>query len=195
VVEVELKARIRDRAAAIDRISSFARPVGPVDKRDEYWRMPLRAGGGAADVFRLREESGSTVVTLKEKRRDGGVETNRELEFGISDRPAFAELMRRAGCEPYYVKSKRGESFAAPVDSALPCETATIEVFEVSGLGDFVEIEILVPEGDGEAADRAARELRILLSRAGVPESDIEPRFYSELLAEAGLAPRSGGNR
>jgi adenylate cyclase, class 2 len=189
VIEVELKAHLRDRAAALAKVASFARAAGPVDKLDEYWHAPGRRDESDAQGFRLREEGGETVVTRKIKSREGGVEANRESEFAVPDRRAFVEFIRSLGCEPYYTKRKRGEAFTALVDGEGPgpAATAAIELFEVPGLGDFIEIEILVPEGEPEAAVRASQEIRALLSRSGVSESDIEPRFYSELLKEAGL--------
>jgi adenylate cyclase, class 2 len=197
MVEVELKARIRDRTAVLAAVSSFARALGPVDKFDEYWHEPGWRENRGARGFRIRGEGESTLVTLKEKRREGGIEANRELEFGVSDRAAFVELIKSLGCEPYYSKRKRGEAFTTLVgaegsgpSAGAAATAATIEVFEVLGLGDFIEIEILVPEGDAGAVDWASRELRGLLSRSGVPESDLEPRFYSELLMEAGLMAR-----
>lgn len=183
MIEVELKARIRDRAAVLAELASFARAEGPVDKLDEYWHGPGWREDRGARGFRLRVEGRETVVTRKAKRRDAGGEANLEREFSVSDRASFVEFIRSLGCEPFYSKRKRGQAFSVPVGAA----TATVEVFEVVGLGDFIEIEILVPEGDPEAVAWASREVRALLARSGLGESDIEPRFYSELLAEAGL--------
>jgi len=207
LIEVELKARVRDRAAVRSSVASFARSLGPVDKLDEYWAYP----GGADPVvvgsdfscepagarprgFRVREEGGRATVTRKEKRREGGLESNREIEFEVSDVAAFVDFALSLGCQLSYTKRKRGEAFEAASEPSAGQGSpmrATIELFEVVGLGDFIEIEILVPEGDPEASASAAREVRALLARVGVPESDLESRFYSELLAEAGLAPRS----
>jgi adenylate cyclase class IV len=198
VIEVELKARVRDRAAVLARVASFARAEGQVDKLDEYWHGPGWREDRGARGFRIRGEGGKTVVTRKAKRREGGVEANREREFSVSDRDCFVEFVQSLGCEPFYSKRKRGEAFTALVggegrgpSAGAAAMAATIEVFEVIGLGDFIEIEILVPEGDPEAVARASREVRALLSRSGLSESDVEPRFYSELLAEAGLIAES----
>jgi predicted adenylyl cyclase CyaB len=189
VIEVELKARVRDRAAVLAKVASFARAEGPVDKLDEYWHGPGWREDRGARGFRLRVEGGETVVTRKAKRREGGGEANREREFSVSDRASFVEFIRSLGCETFYSKRKRGEAYSVLVgaEGSGRAATATVEVFEVVGLGDFIEIEILVPEGDPDAVAWASREVRALLARSGVGESDVEPRFYSELLAEAGL--------
>jgi predicted adenylyl cyclase CyaB len=191
VIEVEVKARLRDRAAVLARVGAFARPAGAVDKLDEYWHGPGWRDARGARGFRIRDEGGSTVVTRKQKRREGGVESNREIEFAVSDRAAFAEFAASLGCEPYYSKRKRGEAFSCPAEPGGEGGPATIEVFELIGLGDFIEIEILVPEGDPETLSLASRRVLELLERAGLSKTDIEPRFYSELLVEAGLVAAS----
>jgi predicted adenylyl cyclase CyaB len=189
VIEVELKARLRDRAATLAAVSSFARDEGAVDKSDEYWHGPDWRRKRGTRGFRVRFEGGASVVNFKSKRSEGGIEINRESEFGISDRGAFIELALRLGCEPFYSKHKRGLKFIADGDGDSPAP-ATIEILEVVGLGDFIEIEVLLPDEDPTAVALARGEIHALLARSGVPESDIEPRFYSELLMEAGLVAK-----
>lgn len=187
MIEVELKARVRDRASVIAAVSSFARAAGEVDKRDSYWRAPgwRTAGGRSASGFRLRREDGAAIVNFKTKREEGGIEVNRETEFSVSDAGAFESLALRLGCETHYEKRKTGLAFKAGGDGAWPYE-ATIEVVEVLGLGDFIEIEVLLEAEDPAALAEARGEIRAVLERSGLAEADIEPRFYSDLLAEAG---------
>lgn len=185
MIEVELKARLRDRAAALAAVGSFAREREEVDKFDEYWRESGSRAGYADRGFRLRTEKGVSVVNFKTKRGEGGIEINRESEFGVSDREVFNEFVRRLGCEMAYTKNKRGLAFKAGGAGDFP-DAATIEILEVQGLGDFIEIEILLERDEPAAVARAQGELLALLALTGVPESDIEPRFYSELLSEAG---------
>jgi predicted adenylyl cyclase CyaB len=189
VIEVELKARVRSRAATEAAVASFARPCGAVDKRDAYWHGPDWRLNGDTRGFRLRSEGHGSIVTFKTKRSEGGVEINREREFEVSDPEAFNEFALRLGCEPFYEKRKRGLAFKAG-RGAEPGE-ATIEIIEVSGLGDFIEIEILLEDEDPARLALAQSEIRAFLARSGVREEDIEPRFYSELLMEAGLVPRT----
>jgi len=143
LIEVELKARLRDRAAASSAVSSFAREKGEIDKADEYWREPDWRRSSVARGFRIRTEGGASTVNFKEKSREGGIEVNRESEFEVSDRDALVDFLRRLGCEPSYAKRKRGRSFQAGGEGDCP-DTATIEIIEVVGLGYFIEIEILL---------------------------------------------------
>lgn len=189
MIEVELKARVRDRRAVEAALRLFASPSGEVDKRDAYWRAPVAAAGSERRDFRVRLEGGASVVTFKDKRVEGGIEVNVEREFAVSDPEAFAALAERMGCERTYEKRKRGLRFEA--SSAIAAGgNAALEIVEIEGLGCFIEIEVLLEEAEGEAVAAARSELLGLLERAGCREADVEPRFYSRLLEEAGLAPR-----
>ena len=186
MIEVELKAHVRDRASVKAAIAAFARPAGKVEKRDAYWHGSDWRQNPGTKGFRIRSEGESNIVTFKTKHSDGGIEINLEREFEISDRAAFVELVLRLGCEAFYTKRKTGLAFKADVGGANPGE-ATIEIVEVEGIGDFVEIEILLEDEDPARIASAQGALRALLARTGVDEMDIEPRFYSELLGAAGL--------
>jgi len=188
VIEIELKARVRDREAVESAVAAFASFAGEVDKRDAYWRAPEAAAPEAAAAaprrdFRLRREAGTSVVTFKDKRVEDGIETNAEVEFGVDDPEAFEALALRLGCRRWYEKRKRGRRYEAASPTAAGGK-ATIELVEVEGLGLFIEIEILVDDSDTRKADAARSELRGLLAAALVPEEDIEGRFYSELLGK-----------
>jgi adenylate cyclase, class 2 len=189
VIEVELKAHLRDRAATEAAVASFARPAGRVEKSDAYWHGPDWRLNRGTRGFRVRSEGGSTVVTFKTKRSEGGIEINREREFEVSDSLAFEEFALRLGCEPFYGKRKTGLAFKVGGSDPCPHE-ATIEILAVEGLGDFIEIEVLLEDEDPSHVALAQGEIRALLARAGVDESEIESRFYSELLINAGIVPR-----
>ena len=203
MIEVELKAHLRDRRATESRVAAFARYLGPVDKFDSYWHGPDWRLQRGTKGFRIRSEDGTNLVTFKTKRSESGIEINREREFGISDPEVFVEFCLRLGCEPFYTKRKRGSRYgydpsSADSSSGVPAGqggqvgigAATIEIIEVEDLGDFIEIEILLEEEEPSAVALAQGEIRGLLSRAGVSESNLEPRFYSELLMAAGKVPR-----
>jgi predicted adenylyl cyclase CyaB len=189
MIEVELKARVRDRAAVESAVAAFAARVREVDKADSYWRAPSWRTDAAKKDFRVRQEDGASVVTFKEKRVEGGIEVNLEREFEVSDPDAFGALALRLGCEPSYEKRKRGTMYEAAAKCASS-GVASIEIVEVVGLGVFIEIEELLAEADAAAVARARDEILDLLALSGCGEADIESRFYSELLSEAGLAGR-----
>lgn len=193
-VEVELKARVADPAATGAKIASFAARERSFDKADLYYRAPPAPpspavpgmSGVAAEeergrAFRLRRDGGKAYVTFKAKTREAGVEVNREREFEVSDPAAFEELCARIGCTVALRKGKRGDAYRAG--------DFLLELCEVAGLGWFLEIETILPASSG-AADiaRAKQGLHATLARSGLLEADIEERYYTEMLAEKGLA-------
>ncbi len=82
------------------------------------------------------------------------------------------------GCEPYYEKRKTG--------AVYEYGGMTLEILEVEGLGAFLEVERLLEKDDPEEVARARKDIRSVFERAGVPESAIEPRTYSELILGKG---------
>jgi adenylate cyclase class 2 len=181
MMEVELKARVRDRGAVEARVASFARFLRNFDKSDEYWHGPDWRFARGTKGFRLRMDGGKAVVTFKQKRNDGGIEVNRETEFEVSDASGFKALVGRIGCEPFYKKRKVG--------AAYEHEGCTIELVNVEGLGDFIEIERLVEDDDPSDIALAQGTIRTVLAMAGVADGEIEGRSYSELVLEARPGP------
>jgi len=188
MIEVELKAHLADPEATNKKVASFASYVTSFEKSDAYWHGPDWRLARGSKGFRVRTEAGETIVTFKTKKCEGGMEINREREFSVSDPAALDELFFRLGCEPFYSKRKRGKRYEARSDGST--RPITIEVLEVEGLGPFIEIEALLEAEEPAAVALAQGEIKGILARAGVPESAIESRYYSELLLAAGkIAP------
>jgi adenylate cyclase class IV len=59
----------------------------------------------------------------------------------------------------------------------------------VEGLGWFIELEILSGQKDRETLDRAREELLRFLGDAGVRESMLESRYYTEMLKAIRQSP------
>lgn len=176
LMEIELKARLSDAASVEARVASFARFLRTFDKADEYWHGPDWRVSRGTKGFRLRTDGQKAIVTFKQKRNDGGIEVNRETEFEVTDTAAFEALVLRVGCEPFYSKRKTGRAY--------DYQGTTIEMVTVAGLGDFIEIERMLERDDPEEIAMAQGGLRAILAMAGVPDSEIEGRSYSELILE-----------
>jgi adenylate cyclase class 2 len=178
MIEVELKARVADPEATRSAVESFADYIRDFDRRDAYFHgHDWRANRGKKG-FRIRVDDGKTVVTFKTKRAEGGIEINREREFEVSDPEAFGEFIARLDCEPFINKRKRGRAYRFG--------ELTIELVEVDALGHFIEIEKLLADEEPRSIALAQGEIRSALSLAGIPESAIEGKSYSELLIAAG---------
>jgi len=196
MIEVELKARVGDPEAVEAAVASFARFDCAIDKLDAYWHGPDWRLKRGTRGFRMRAEGDTTTVTFKSKRCEGGIEINREREFVVSEPAAFVEFIERLGCEPFYTKRKTGKRYEINVSDSID-ESAkagsrpiVVELVEVEGLGHFIEIEALLDDEEPAGLALAQGEIRGILSRSGVSASEIEPRYYSELLMEAGKIAR-----
>ena len=58
-----------------------------------------------------------------------------------------------------------------------------IHLDEVSGLGWFMELEVVMAEGD--SSEKARAEAENLMARLGIVEADLVDRAYVDLLTEA----------
>ncbi len=182
-IEIELKAWVDDPPAARQAIAAFAAAVRTYRKDDAYWRGQAGTGpaarGALGSGVRVRREdlsaSGATVNFKRKEVRDG-IEVNDEREFEVSDAEIFGELLGRLGLAVWMRKRKTGEAWEA--------EGVTIELSEVEGLGTFVELEILAERDDPATVAEARARLLSVLKRIGIPQSRIEARYYTEMLAE-----------
>lgn len=127
-------------------------------------------------VIRLRTENGRTQLTYKRRMNDAGDMTEHELTIGSATvmRQILAEMDYRLVTlvDKVWRKVSTGE-----VTLALDC---------VKGLGDFLEIEIVVPDG----SHLAMAEPRIIKTAAdyALAEADLEYQKYDKLLAQAATA-------
>ena len=141
--------------------------------------LPLPAGTRATRL-RVREEAGETVVTYKRKELQGDIEVNDEREFSIGDRAAFETLITDLGFTPFIKKERKTKTFAYAAEGGI---SVGIELSLVTGLGWFVELEILEDNPDEATTARAQTILRETLAKCGVDPSAIESRYYTDMLA------------
>jgi adenylate cyclase class 2 len=186
--EIEAKARI-ENAEELELLTSLlkegGRFGGKFHKLDSYF-----APGGAyfengkADsdmLIRLRyngtDKEDRAVVTKKVKSFAGSVEVNRETEFAVDPAAAFEELLLSIGYNRYIDKEKRGTSYYF--------SGAHVELCNVSGLGWFIEIEIVIPEEGPEGQrDNAVEKLMAVFNALGISGERMEPRYYIEMLRD-----------
>lgn len=166
--EIELKIRLADPAPFRGKLAGEAQNLGPYVKDDTYFRGP-------AGAFRLRRSGGAAVACLKQKTIAQGVETSREIEFAVDDAAAFEAFAAALGFREWYRKRKTG--------TAWRWRGILVEEGEVSGLGWFAELEVLLGEEAGDDAVEDARlSLLAALDSLGTPREAIEPRTYAQLL-------------
>jgi adenylate cyclase class 2 len=174
MIEVELKAWIGDPVEIEKRVAKFARFVRRFERADSYWHgADWRLNRGQRG-FRVRSDGERNIVTFKARRTEGGIEINDEREFEISDLDTFNSFVKRIGCEPFFQKRKIGVAYE--VDGVM------IEITDVQGLGNFIEIEALIKTDDPHDVAVAQGLVKTMLAKAGVSAASIESRKYSELI-------------
>ncbi|MBN1258409.1 class IV adenylate cyclase [Candidatus Peregrinibacteria bacterium] len=166
--EVEAKAPFKksDYARLKREILKVARFVKKTAKKDFYFP------GFKTLMIRLRVEGERGMMTIKAKSRAGGVESNEEREWEVKDPPAFLRFMKKAGLPLTLKKQKFSEVFSKGPFS--------IELNRVTGLGYYLEIETMVKSKS--SAKAARKKLLLLFRHFGFNPSDLENKYYLELL-------------
>ncbi len=186
--EIELKAWIRNFDAVLAATGSIAEYVETITKRDQYYR--LTKTNDSYMTVRIRDEqidSGKefpvsrTTVTYKKKESRftaEGVpfEVNEEHEFTVSNREEFELVLRDSGYVPSHSKCKIARGFQY--------DRFHIELCTIQGLGDFIEIETMSGTDNPAVVSQLQKQLEELIEQCGGNKSDIERRYYSDLLAE-----------
>ncbi|MDR0494290.1 MAG: hypothetical protein LBG95_01495 [Treponema sp.] len=200
-VEVELKVHLDEMAPVKERLSALGEYCGSFKKSDSYW-LPAKTEAGGMPFpltgLRLRCESGigadgaaheSVLVTHKMKEISGGIEVNNECEFSVSDAGLFEELLSRLGLYNDICKEKEGWAWlispvageCAPIRGQAPI---LAELSLVTGLGWFLELEILLADNDGQTVQESRSRLLTLLEALKIPPELIEARPYTAMLKE-----------
>ncbi len=175
--EIEIKAWVREPEylrRQLDDRCSFLRDFF---KDDSYYRGPLM-GSNPGQEFRLRRDDGRGVCTFKDRVVKDGVEINAENEFTVSEPEVFLRLVKRLGAEPFVAKKKRGRAYSH--------DGLTVELHEVEGLGDFIEVECVLQDPTAEQVSATEQKIRGFLLSLGVAADQFEPTPYTRLLLGKG---------
>jgi len=176
-LEVEQKYPVTDRAQLQTQLAALGCVFhAPIEQADLYFAHPARNFKQTDEALRLRRSGDDVCITYKGPKLDPTTKTRREIELPI------------AGAEGYngYRELLEVLGFAAVMEvrktrkpGTLHWEGTEIEVAldNVAGLGSFVELEILSP---AEQLDAAKQCLASLAARLGLSQS--ERRGYLDLL-------------
>ena len=147
-------------------------PLTPVEKYDVYYGRK-----GKEAEFRIRKDGTTVVVTRKQKEeRADGVEVNCEIEFHVSEGDVHA-FFTSLGYIPLIEKRKVGSMWR---DGNL-----TVELVHVKGLGDYLEMELLLADDANESElKNALNRLATLRLRFGVADLPLEGRYYNDMLRD-----------
>ncbi|MCL2763294.1 MAG: CYTH domain-containing protein [Treponema sp.] len=185
--EIELKVRVDDCTAVKERLAGLGNYCRAYTKSDSYW---IHGKNQHGETVRIRHESGigangetheAVLVTYKIKSIAAGIEVNDEREFTVSDRALFEALLTRLGLSSDICKEKQGWAWIMPAETAeKPAILAELSM--VTGLGWFLELEIIADDNHEQTVAVHRKQLLALLTRLGIPAEHIEPRPYTTML-------------
>jgi adenylate cyclase class 2 len=179
--EVELKFPVRDPKDAWQRLSALgAATAATVEEVDWYFAHPSRHFASTDEALRIRSVASGNTLTYKGPVIDAHAKMRREIEVpfeaGEPARERMTHLLAALGFQPVrrVLKWRRW--------GTLHWQGTALRWTwdEVPPLGEFVELELVVEEGQQEAARDLLCGLAELLA-FGPPEK----RSYLELLLAA----------
>ncbi|HEY1191666.1 MAG TPA: class IV adenylate cyclase [Gemmata sp.] len=181
MLEVEVKYRNADRTAVVATLLNWGAVLAQ-DRTDVdlYFRAPDRDLKATDEAFRLRRTGAKNCLTYKGPRRDTETKTRPEIEVPLADGdPTAADaerLLAALGYAPVTAVKKKRRVYRFTRDG-FELEACFDNVDRV---GDFVELEIVAPEAQYEAAKA------VLLAAAGeLGLTEQEPRSYLTMVLEA----------
>jgi adenylate cyclase class 2 len=189
MLEVEAKYRLPDPAAVEARLRVWgARVVARHAEADHYLNAPDRDFARTDEALRLRRIGEQNLLTYKGPRRDATSKTRTELEVpcppGDGAAEAFLKFFAHLGYRPTAVVRKRRTIHEWARDGF----TVHACLDDVEGVGRFIELEIVAPDEQYEAA----RDL-VLRIAAELGLGPTETRSYLEQLLGHAVPP--GGVR
>ena len=181
MLEVELKAALLPEQADVlpNVLAALHFSEQPaVQQTDVYFNAPDRDFRKTDEALRLRtvvtlpDGAAQTLVTYKGPKLDKTSSTRRELETAAEDFETMRQLFCALGYTAVYTVKKTRRSFT--------CGAKTVCLDSVDGLGNFMELEAVLPDGSDREA--AVEELLTLLDTLGVSREALTRKSYLELL-------------
>ncbi len=177
MIEIELKAHIKDRQTLLNRAAELGyTPAAVLDMRDVYYNGDARGFHATDEALRLRTviQNGTTrcFITYKGPKNDPRTSTRTEHETGVDAPEAAHGILTALGFSPAFTVKKRRQE--------LTGFGLTLCVDAVEGLGDYIELERVISDPAEREAGIAA--LFCALDALGIPESAVTRRSYLELL-------------
>lgn len=187
VYEVELKFPLsREGAVEAALVGLAARFRPAIEQVDVYFAHPSRDFAQTDEALRLRREGDAVAITWKGPRIGQAAKTRREIELPLAALPplagvsatleAWSELLTALGFRRVWqvVKCRR------PARVAWQGREVEVAIDTVTGLGDFLELEIVAGAEEIPAVLACLESLAAELG-CGPPER----RSYLEMLLAA----------
>ena len=156
-----------------------AKKISEGAMEDIYFAHPSRDFGKTDEALRLRKEQEHAELTYKGPRmRAQRTKAREEVTLKIDNPLAAQRIVERLGFAESYIVKKRRISYLL--------DELRIDVDDVDGLGEFVELEVLT-----ESPERSAQLLETMRKELGLDR--LESKTYLELLIEKQAAGSKTG--
>ena len=163
---VEIKARVDDRDALVRRAQELA-TEGPIEiaQDDTFFRCE-------SGRLKLRAFSENCVELIFYRRANA---SGPKESFYVRSPTSSPGTLRESLALAYGVVGRVRKQ-----RTLFLCGRTRIHIDCVDGLGDFVELEVVLEEG--ESAESGMREARDLMARLGIPAARLVEGAYVDLL-------------
>lgn len=186
--EIELKFRVDDHDALIEKVSSHGGVLVSRHRNDDtYYKHPCRDFAATSEALRVRREDGKPMITYKGPKLAGSaVKAREELEWrldpGDPDGASMERLLTQLGFERVTTVSKDRRTYRVGADK----DALTVTIDEVQSVGKYAEIEYVLPTSEPSTDDvvQARQKVQELADRLEL--GDPEPRSYLRMLLENG---------
>ncbi len=173
MIEVEIKAK-----ADLSKVRLILEHIRAVkirveDQSDTYFAAPYRDFAKTDEALRIRNLDGRAVLTYKGPKLDSVSKTRKEFET-VVDEKNTTEILHALGFSEAGAVRKRREVFRAG--------DITVCLDSVEGLGEFLEVEIVVEEEQEPGPIRF--KLFEFLKQFGISEEDSIRTSYLEMVLE-----------
>ncbi len=177
MLEVEIKARIKDRSEIISKLDKMGCIIKKAkeqeDKifiRKEIKNFDIPVG---ENVIRIRKEEDKNILTLKKKTDDNNAFI--ELETLIEDADIISRMLEEMGyIEKVFIKKKR---------MRYSLDKMSICIDNIESLGNFIEVEILSEENEKQK-NEALKTIEEFLNKLEISKEDYEEKRYDTLMYE-----------
>jgi len=167
-VNIEIKARVGDLQERIKLARDLSdEPEKNLVQHDVFFEVPN-------GLLKLRQINGERAELIAYARESGNQPRPSAYEIaGVTDFDAMRRLLGAALGEVAEVRKTR---------TLFMSGRTRIHLDQVEGLGDFLELEVVLGNSDDEGSGRA--EADRLMSELGVKPGDLLDRTYAEMLGQ-----------
>ncbi|MDR2854659.1 MAG: class IV adenylate cyclase [Methanomicrobiales archaeon] len=174
MLEIEIKVKVPNLAPVRSKLDQIgASHSEHLTEQDMYYNAPHRDFGETDEALRLRTTSNGVTLTYKGKREIiCGSKVRKEYNLSVEAKETAHEIFTHLGFIPVAEVNKERDYYVF--------EDFSIALDDVSGLGTFVEIELVCEEE--KDAKEAVNRIASLAEKIGVTGESISDSYLELIL-------------